>query len=81
MMKLVSLLALQEAGMIVHSYRPVQGLLGRHCFGRMQLFPIGKFSRWMGRPTPVHERCAECVLDEFRELGKSTRRVLTSQYT
>ena len=35
----------------------------------------------MGRPTPVHENegCATCVLDECRELGKRTRKVLTSQ--
>ena len=47
MMKLVFLLALQEAGMIVHSYRPVQGHLGRHCLGQKQLFPIGEFlDRW-----------------------------------
>ena len=47
MMNLGVLLALQEAGMIVHSYRSVQGLLGRHCLGRMHLSPIGEFlDRW-----------------------------------
>ena len=67
--------------MIVHSYRPVEVHLGRWYFCRMQLFPIGEFSRWMGRPIPVHERCAKCVLDEYRELVKRTGRVLTSHCT
>ena len=43
MMKLVFLLALQEKGMIVHSYRPVKGDRGGHCFRRMQIVPIGEF--------------------------------------
>ena len=77
MMKFVSLLALQEAGMIVHSYRPVQGHLGSHCFGRMHLFPIGEF---LGGWADPHV-CAKCVPDQCRQLGKRTRRVLTSQYT
>ena len=47
----------------------------------MHLFPIGEFSRWISRPTPVHEGCAECVPDLCRKLGKRTRRVLTSQRT